>query len=167
MSIRMHVEAYSGYKLNEHPMRFDLDEEIYEIEAVEDRWQKPRAEYFKVRTRSGKRYLLRYDEAAGQWTLRSGFDGDELFARPNVELIPVCAEHIGQAESRIAGCERCRPEDADQPFDWIIAHVLNKTGPCEFVLTEPARCPRCHEILAETTSIEAQGGIEVESESLR
>jgi hypothetical protein len=62
MSLPIHVEAYSGYKLNERPIRFDLDEEIYEIEAVEDRWQKPQAEYFKVRTRDGKRYLLRYDE---------------------------------------------------------------------------------------------------------
>ena len=105
MSLRIYVEAYSGYKLNERPIRFDLDEEIYEIEAVEDRWQEPQAEYFKVRTRDGKRYLLRHDEADGEWTLQSGFDGDELLARPNVELIPVCAKDIRDAESRIAGCE--------------------------------------------------------------
>src|SRR6516165_5768179 len=114
MSLPIRVEAYSGYKLNERPIRFDLDEEIYEIEAVEDRCQEPQAEYFKVRTKDGKRYLLRYDEAADQWTLHSGFDGDELLARPNVELIPVCAKDIGEAESRIISCERCRPEDADQ-----------------------------------------------------
>jgi hypothetical protein len=37
-------------------------------------------EYFKVRTLQGKLYLLRYDERADEWTLQSGFDGDELLA---------------------------------------------------------------------------------------
>src|SRR5262245_2976041 len=28
-----------------------------------------------------------YDEQADEWTLQSGFDGDELLARPSIELI--------------------------------------------------------------------------------
>jgi hypothetical protein len=75
MSVLVHVETYSGYKANERPLRFHLDEDIYEIAAVEDRWQDPHAEYFKVRTTDGKRYLLRYDEQADEWTLQSGLDG--------------------------------------------------------------------------------------------
>src|SRR5262249_54391181 len=82
MSVPIYVEAYSAYKANERPIRFDLDDRTYEIAAVEDRWQDPNAEYFKVRTVDGKRYLLRYDERADEWTLQSGFDGDELLARP-------------------------------------------------------------------------------------
>jgi hypothetical protein len=81
MMIPVHVEAYSGYKANERPLRFYLDEGIYEIAAVEDRWQDPDAEYFKVRTTEGKRYLLRYSERNDRWTLQSGFDGDELLAK--------------------------------------------------------------------------------------
>ena len=31
--------------------------------------------------------------------------------------------------SKIAGCERCGPEQADIPLDWILADVLDKLGP--------------------------------------
>ena len=69
MSLPIHVEAYSGFKANERPLCFSLDIAIgengvtgvYDIEAVEDRWYAPNAEYFKVRTAEGKRYILRSD----------------------------------------------------------------------------------------------------------
>ena len=57
-----------------------LDEEIYEIAAVLDQWYEPLAMYFKVQSTEGKTYLLRYDEQEDEWTLQSGFDGDELLA---------------------------------------------------------------------------------------
>jgi hypothetical protein len=86
MFLPIHVDAYSGYKANERPLRFSLEERldspVYEIAAVEDRWQDPNAEYFKVRTVEGKVFLLRYDKREDEWTLQSGFDGDELMARP-------------------------------------------------------------------------------------
>jgi hypothetical protein len=78
---------------------------LYKIESIEDRWQDLNAEYFKVRTTEGKRYLLRYDQSADQWTLQSGFDGDQLLARPSIELISVGVETIREAERRITGCE--------------------------------------------------------------
>src|SRR5262245_36448216 len=136
MSLPIQVEAYSGYKANERPTSFVLDEETYEIASIEDRWQDPEAEYFKVRTTDGKLYLLRYDQRADEWTLQSGFDGDELLARPSIELISVDAKAIREAESRIAGCEQCHADEADLPFDWILAEVLNKRGPFEFVMAE-------------------------------
>jgi len=43
----------------------------------------PSAACFKVQTTEGKTYLLRHDEQDDEWTLQSGFDGDELFARPS------------------------------------------------------------------------------------
>src|SRR5688572_11412636 len=97
MSLPIHVDAHSGYKANERVEAFWLDamiEEseltgVYEIEAVEDRWYAPNAEYFRVRTEDGKRYILCYDERADEWTLQSGFDGVELLARPSIELITV------------------------------------------------------------------------------
>ena len=55
---------------------------VYEIETVEDRWYDPSAEYFKVRTTGGKRYILRFSEREQRWTLKSGFDGAQLLARP-------------------------------------------------------------------------------------
>jgi hypothetical protein len=44
---------------------------VYDIEAIEDRWYDLNAEYFKVRTTEGKRYILRYAELEDQWTLQS------------------------------------------------------------------------------------------------
>jgi hypothetical protein len=85
MSLPIRVDAYSGYKGNERPQQFMLDDEIYEIAAVLDQWYEPSAMYFKVQSTEGKTYLLRYDELADEWTLQSGFDGDELLARPNIK----------------------------------------------------------------------------------
>jgi len=41
MAIPIHVNAYSGYKANERPRQFTLDEETYEIAAVLDEWYAP------------------------------------------------------------------------------------------------------------------------------
>ena len=76
MSLRIYVDSYSGYKANERPLRFTLDGETYDIASIEDRWQEPSAEYFKVKSVDGKLYLLRYDEHEDEWTLQSGSKGD-------------------------------------------------------------------------------------------
>src|SRR4030095_3866178 len=62
MSLPVYVDAYSGYKANERPCQFTLEEQIYEIDAVLDQWYEPSATYFKVQSTEGKTYLLRYDE---------------------------------------------------------------------------------------------------------
>jgi len=56
MSIQIYVDAYSGYKANERPIRFHLDDHTYDIASIEDRWQQPNAEYFKVGSVDGKLY---------------------------------------------------------------------------------------------------------------
>jgi hypothetical protein len=114
----------------------------------------------------GKRYILRYNEREDEWTLQSGFDGAELLARPGIEFITVDPSAMRKAESQIAGCERCRPEESEFPFDSILADVLGKQGAFEFILSEPAHCPNCHAQVTETTLVERQGGIEVETREL-
>jgi len=94
--------------------------------------------YFRVLTTEGKRCLLRYDELDDEWTLQSGFDGDELLARPSIQLITVDADVIRRAEKEIESCGHCHPEHAEMPFDWILAEVTGKRGPYDFVLTGPA-----------------------------
>jgi len=101
MSLPIHVDAYSGYKANERPRRFTLDEVVYEIDAVLDHFYEPSATYFKVQSVEGKTYLLRYDEEADEWTLQSGFDGDELLARPSIELVTVDSVIAKKAEQQI------------------------------------------------------------------
>jgi hypothetical protein len=72
--------------------------------------------------------ILRYDLNENGWTLQSGFDGAELFARPGIEFVTVTAQAIREAERQITGCDACRGKHAHVPFDWILADVLDKHG---------------------------------------
>lgn len=83
----------------------------------------PDAEYFRVRTTGGERYVLRYERQNDEWTLEGDFDRPELLARPSIEVVTVQAAQIGEAQSRVLGCEHCQPDDANQPFDWILSGV--------------------------------------------
>src|SRR5215813_7860248 len=154
MSLPIYVDAYSGCKANERPRQFTLDEEIYEIAAVLDQWYEPSATYFKVKTVEGKTYLLRYDEETDKWTLQSGFDGDELLARPSIELVTVDSAIAKKAEQQIESSEHCHPVDTEIPFDWLLADVTGKRGPYEFMLSEPVRCPNCKHESTEKTLVE-------------
>jgi hypothetical protein len=162
MPLPIQVDGYSGFKANERPQQFQVDEDDFEIAAVEDRWFNPDAEYFKVRTTDGKRYILRYNERADEWSLQSGFDGAELFARPSIELVTVGPAAIRNVESQIAGCEKCRPNESQIPLNCVLADMLDKRGAYEFVLTEVAHCPRCRASLSEQSLAEVCGGIEVD-----
>ena len=79
MFLPIHVDEYSGHAANQRPRSFSLDERLYEIAAVLDQWYEPSATYFKVQTKEGRVYLLRYDRQSDEWALQSVFDGDELF----------------------------------------------------------------------------------------
>jgi hypothetical protein len=150
----IHVDAYSGHKANERPRYFTVDEDVYEIASVLDQWYEPSATYFKVQSTEGKTYLLRYDEHSDEWTLQSGFDGDELLARPSIELVTVDSATAKIAEQQIESCEHCHPQDAEIPFDWILAEVTGRRGAVEFALTTPARCPNCKYPITEKTLME-------------
>jgi len=103
MALSICVDAYSRYKANERPQLFDFDGEVYEIALVLDRWHEPSAMYFKVRTTDFRVFILRYDQRSDEWTLQSGFDGDDLLARPRIALVPVDADVIRRAEKLIDG----------------------------------------------------------------
>jgi hypothetical protein len=137
MSLSIYVDAYSGFRANERPRLFQVDDDLYPIETVEPQWRTPEVLYFKVRATNGKRYLLRWHEQTDEWFLQSDYDGRELFDRRSVEIIAVDSVAIQEAESRIAGCEACRGDEAHVLFDWILADVLDKHGVYEFVLTAP------------------------------
>ena len=127
MSLPIHVTAYSGSKANEHPCEFIVDEELHEIAQMLDRWYEPDAAYFKVQSTEGKTYLLRYDEREDEWTLQSGFDGDELLTRPSIELITVDPATAQKAQRQIESCEHCHRDDAQIPFDWLLADLRYKS----------------------------------------
>ena len=154
MSLPIYVDAHSGHRANERARSFELDEKDYEIASVEDRWYEPDAEYLRVRTTNSKTYLLRYEQQGDVWTVQGGFDGDELLARPGIEVVTVDAAQVRAAESKIEGCEHCHPDDCEILFDWIIEEVTGKAGMVEFMTLEIAKCPNCKQTLTEKTLVE-------------
>ncbi len=65
------VEAYSGYKADERPLRFQLGERWLEVEEVVDRWYDPDAVYFRVKAADGDIYVLRHTEGSELWTMEA------------------------------------------------------------------------------------------------
>jgi len=74
--IPIKVESYSGYKADEYPKCFYLDDQKNEIVNIVDRWYQgysdphvPASDYFKVKTESGDQYLLKHDLEKDGWFL--------------------------------------------------------------------------------------------------
>ena len=61
------VFAYSGYKANERPMSFIVDEQRREVADIIDRWYGVEHDYFKVLADDGKVYLLRWHRILDLW----------------------------------------------------------------------------------------------------
>lgn len=71
MNVR--VECYSGHKADERPVRFWLDERLYQVEEVVDRWYAPEDAFFKVRASDGNLYILRQKRSGAEddWRLEA------------------------------------------------------------------------------------------------
>lgn len=71
--MRVRVECYAGYKADQRPLRFYLDEHVYSVEEVLDQWYDPDAIFFRVRAHDGNFYILRHyqDPNRDLWTLES------------------------------------------------------------------------------------------------
>ena len=69
MAIR--VECYAGYRTEQEPVAFWLGERRVRVRAVIDRWLAPRQRWFRIEADDGNSYVLRHDEASGDWELAS------------------------------------------------------------------------------------------------
>lgn len=67
--MRIHVECYSGYKAEEKPVRFYLGEVKHEISEILDRWYGEDYQYFKLSTKDGSQYILKYHLNDDTWEL--------------------------------------------------------------------------------------------------
>jgi len=74
--IPIEAECHAGYKADEYPKCFILDNERFEISEVTDRWYQgdrnpdfPLSNYFKVITYSGKEFIIKHDLACDRWFL--------------------------------------------------------------------------------------------------
>ena len=67
------VECYSGYRVNERPVAFTINEcdytRSFKIREVIDRWFGETADYFKVVADDENIYLLKYDSRQDVWDL--------------------------------------------------------------------------------------------------
>lgn len=57
--MKLEVECYSGFKADERPVRFRLDERRYLIEEIVDQWYGTQDVFYKVRADDGSLYILR------------------------------------------------------------------------------------------------------------
>jgi hypothetical protein len=94
VSLKLHVECYSGWKADERPLRFALESpgpntpdggetgarpsaRSYEVKEVLDQWYGPDYQCFKVFTDDGNLYILRHDFRGDTWTLDSFRQGSQ------------------------------------------------------------------------------------------
>lgn len=74
--IPINVECWSGYKADEYPKCFYLEDVRHEISEVIDRWYQgeynpewPVSNYFKVVTSAGAQFIIKHDLQADKWFL--------------------------------------------------------------------------------------------------
>ncbi|MGD2063890.1 MAG: hypothetical protein PVF51_09970 [Nitrospirota bacterium] len=76
--MRVRVECYAGYRGAETPRRFHIGQRQIAVVEIVARWQEPDQRCFKVRGDDARLYLLRYDDAADEWSVAmSGSGGGE------------------------------------------------------------------------------------------
>ena len=64
---KIDVVAYSGYKANERPLYFLMDNRKLGVTNIIDRWYGVEHDYFKVLADDGKVYLLRWHRLEDLW----------------------------------------------------------------------------------------------------
>lgn len=65
------METYSGYRADERPVSFRIQQRAFQVEEVLDRWYGVDEDYFKVRAEDGNQYVLKHHRPSGEWTLES------------------------------------------------------------------------------------------------
>ena len=65
--VKIEVVAYSGYKANERPLSFVLEQKKLAVVDVLDRWYGVEHDYFKVLADDGKVYLIRWHRLPDLW----------------------------------------------------------------------------------------------------
>ena len=69
MNRQFSVKTYSGYKADERPLSFILDDVEHYIEEIIDAWVGKEFDYWKVKDADGERFLIKRDKEADEWAL--------------------------------------------------------------------------------------------------
>lgn len=74
--IPVKVECHSGYKADEYPKCYYLDDIRYDITEITDRWYQsdrdsdwPESDYYKVKTATGVQFILKHELKNDLWYL--------------------------------------------------------------------------------------------------
>ena len=66
---KIEVIAYSGYKANERPVHFLLDDQNLEVKEILNRWRGQDHDYFKVLADDECVYLIKWHRSMDIWFL--------------------------------------------------------------------------------------------------
>jgi hypothetical protein len=75
---KIEVAAYSGYKANERPISFIVDNRKVGVRDIIDRWYDAEHDNFKVLGDDEKIYLLRWQRTLDLWFLEKIMDRMEI-----------------------------------------------------------------------------------------
>ena len=67
--MKIRVECYSGWRVEETPRRIFLGERRVEVKELLDRWLSPDHRYFKFTGDDDAQYIIRHDCQEGAWEL--------------------------------------------------------------------------------------------------
>lgn len=67
--MRVRVETGTGYGGMEMPRRIHFDDRCVEVDENLDQWHGADYRYFKIKGADGNLYILRADDAGGEWNL--------------------------------------------------------------------------------------------------
>ena len=65
------VTAYSGYKPNERPLSFTVDNQRLEVRDIICRWVEPEKDFFKVIADDDKEYTLSWNRESDLWFIET------------------------------------------------------------------------------------------------
>jgi hypothetical protein len=63
------VTAYSGYKGNERPLSFIIDDQRHEVRDIVSRWAEPDKDFFKIIADDYKVYTLSWNRKSDLWLI--------------------------------------------------------------------------------------------------
>ncbi len=65
----IHVTAYAGYKGNERPLSFIVDDQCLEVRDIISRWAEPEKDFFKVIADDDRVYTLSWNRKSDLWLI--------------------------------------------------------------------------------------------------
>jgi len=65
------VTAYSGYKANERPLSFSIDDQELKVRDIISMWKDPEKDYFKVLADDERVYTLSWNRESDLWYIEN------------------------------------------------------------------------------------------------